>query len=110
MKFIGIDLGWSSGESGLCCLGWENHQLKILEIDRKQEINEILSWVDRWLPGSAPGAIAVDAPTIIPNPTGMRLPDRLTHKYFGRYHAGCYPANLQSRFAEKNRRIWLRVC
>jgi predicted RNase H-like nuclease len=28
--------------------------------------------------------IAVDAPTLIPNATGARVPDRLTHKYFGR--------------------------
>ena len=101
MKFIGIDLGWTSGESGLCCLGWENRQLQLLEVDRKQDVHEILAWVDRWLPRPDPGAIAVDAPTIIPNATGMRLPDKLTHKYFGRYHAGCYPANLQSRFAQK---------
>ncbi|NEP39979.1 MAG: DUF429 domain-containing protein, partial [Okeania sp. SIO2H7] len=35
------------------------------------------------------------------NAAGMRLPDRLTHKYFGRYHAGCYPANLNRPFAER---------
>lgn len=43
---------------------------------------------------------AVDAPTIIPNATGMRLPDKLSHKHFGRYHAGCYPANLNRPFAQ----------
>jgi predicted RNase H-like nuclease len=31
----------------------------------------------------------------------MRLCDRLTHKHFGRYHAGCYPANLGLAFAER---------
>lgn len=45
--------------------------------------------------------VAVDAPTIIPNQTGTRLPDRLTHKYFGKYHAGCYPANLGRPFAPR---------
>lgn len=44
--------------------------------------------------------IAIDAPTVIPNPTGMRLPDRLAHKYFGKYDAGCYPANQGRPFAE----------
>ena len=31
----------------------------------------------------------------------MRLPDKLTHKYFGKYHAGCYPANLSRPFAQR---------
>jgi predicted RNase H-like nuclease len=43
--------------------------------------------------------IAVDAPTLIPNATGMRDCDRLAHKYFGKYDAGCYPANRDRPFA-----------
>ena len=31
----------------------------------------------------------------------MRSPDRLAHKYFGKYHAGCYPANLGRPFAAR---------
>ena len=31
----------------------------------------------------------------------MRLADKLTHQHFGCYHAGCYPANLGLRFAER---------
>ena len=106
MKFIGIDLGWTSGESGLCCLVWENQQLQILEVDRKQDVNEILIWVDRWLPRPDPGAIAVDAPTIIPNATGMRLPDKLTHKYFGRDRAGSNENESSVSVYPKNCGIW----
>ena len=101
MKFIGIDLGWSSGASGLCCLNWENNQLQLIECDRKIATNEILTWIDRQISPTEPAIIAVDAPTIIINPTGMRLADKLTHKHFGRYHAGCYPANLSRPFAQK---------
>lgn len=101
MKFIGIDLGWQSGKSGLCCLNWENKQLKILDLDCKLDSEDILNWIDKCVPLSTPAMIAVDAPTIIPNQTGTRLPDKLTHKYFGRYHAGCYPANLNRPFAQK---------
>ncbi|MGF1542856.1 MAG: DUF429 domain-containing protein [Pleurocapsa sp.] len=101
MKFIGIDLGWVSGASGLCCLNWQDEQLEILELTTKLEIAEILTWIDKWIPSQEPGLIAVDAPTIIINPTGMRLADKLTHKYFGRYHAGCYPANLSRPFADR---------
>lgn len=101
MKFVGIDFGWVSGASGLCCLQWQEQQLQILDITTKLEIAEVFKWLDRWISSEESALIAVDAPTIIPNPTGTRLPDQLTHKYFGKYHAGCYPANLNRPFASR---------
>lgn len=38
---------------------------------------------------------------LYPNANGSRLPDKLSHKYFGKYHAGCYPANQNLPFAER---------
>ena len=102
MKFIGIDLGWKSGYSGLCCLQWEpEDRLTISDITVAQPLEEIFDWLDTWVAPTDSALIAVDAPTLIPNLTGTRLPDRLTHKYFGRYHAGCYPANLNRPFADR---------
>jgi predicted RNase H-like nuclease len=101
MKFLGIDLGWQSQPSGLCCLTWQNERLCLVELHRLKEISAILDWIDAHIGASEPGGIAVDAPTLITNATGMRLPDRLAHKYFGRYHAGCYPANLGRPFAAR---------
>lgn len=101
MRFLGIDLGWVSGASGLCCLEWQGNQLELLDLQRLEATEDLLNWVDRWLPAGEPGGIAVDAPTLIPNARGMRSPDRLAHKYFGKYHAGCYPANLNSPFAQR---------
>ena len=101
MKFIGIDLGWSSGASGLCCLNWENNRLQFIKCDRQQSLNDILTWIDTQVSPTEPAIVAVDAPTIIANLTGMRDADKLTHKHFGRYHAGCYPANLSRPFAQK---------
>lgn len=100
MKFLGIDFGWRSQPSGLCCLQWQDHSLQLEAFDRLDAIADILAWVDACA-GSEPAGIAVDAPTLIPNATGMRLPDRLTHQYFGKYHAGCYPANLNRPFADR---------
>lgn len=101
IKFLGIDLGWRSQPSGLCCLAWEDGQLHLLDLERLETIEEILNWIDTWAPAPESAMIAVDAPTLIPNTTGTRLPDKLTHKYFGRYHAGCYPANLGLPFAQR---------
>ena len=101
MKFIGVDFGWSSGASGLCCLEWKNNSLEIVDLRTLLKIEDILAWIDCWTSASLPALIAVDAPTIITNQTGMRLCDKLTHKHFGRYHAGCYPANLGLKFAPR---------
>ncbi|WP_416669986.1 DUF429 domain-containing protein [Egbenema bharatensis] len=101
MKCLGIDFGWQSQPSGLCCLEWHQGSMRLRDLVRLSEVPDILDWVDRWAGFDQPAIVAVDAPTLIPNPTGMRLPDRLTHKYFGRYHAGCYPANLGRPFAAR---------
>lgn len=101
MKFIGIDLGWRSQPSGLCCFEGKDNQLQLLDLDRKDAIADILTWINTWVSPTEPGIIAVDAPTLIPNVTGTRLPDKLTHKYFGKYHAGCYPANQSLAFAQR---------
>ena len=101
MKFIGMDLGWVSGPSGLCCLSFADGALVLEQLDRKDSLEECLDWLDKMLDAKTPAIVAVDAPTLIPNETGMRLPDRLTHKHFGKYHAGCYPANLSRPFAAR---------
>ncbi|MGB7417419.1 MAG: DUF429 domain-containing protein [Thermosynechococcaceae cyanobacterium] len=101
MKFLGIDLGWVSGATGLCCLEWRADHLHLVTLDCLLPLSEILAWVDQQVPSGKPGMVAVDAPTQITNQTGMRGCDRKAHQYFGRYHAGCYPANLNSSFAER---------
>ena len=101
MKFVGVDLGWQSGPSGLCCLEQNDDRLELRSLDRKATLSEVLDWIDSIAPASVPAMIAVDAPTLIPNKTGMRISDRLAHKRFGKYHAGCYPANLGRPFAQR---------
>ena len=109
MKFIGIDLGWRSGESGLCCLQFEGDCLQLVDVTRRLSLVDIFAWLDQWLEPEQGAMVAVDAPTLIPNQTGTRLPDRLTHQYFGKYHAGCYPANLGRPFAERTIAVGLAL-
>ncbi|NJN72819.1 MAG: DUF429 domain-containing protein [Limnothrix sp. RL_2_0] len=105
MRFLGIDFGWTSGASGLCCLDLRDQELAIAAFALILDPTEIMAWVDELLPLKMAGLVAVDAPTIIANETGTRLPDRLTHKYFGKYHAGCYPANLNRPFAPRTTKL-----
>jgi len=101
MLFIGADLGWQSGPSGLCSLVLQNDTLQIQSLCCQPTLEAVLGWVDKAAPAPVSAIIGVDAPLIIPNKTGMRSPDRLAHKYFGKYHAGCYPANQNSPFAAR---------
>lgn len=100
MQFLGIDLGWQSGGSGLCCLEMAPTGLQLMEFSCCDSREAVLAWIDAHIAVDAPALIAVDAPTLIPNATGMRLCDRLAHRYFGKYDAGCYPANQGRPFAE----------
>lgn len=99
MDFIGIDLGWQSGGSGLCHLRRTGTGLKLVNFDHCPSREAVLAALDRRVSPEQPALIAVDAPTQIPNATGMRLCDRLAHRHFGKYDAGCYPANQGRPFA-----------
>ncbi|BAZ28293.1 hypothetical protein NIES4074_07240 [Cylindrospermum sp. NIES-4074] len=101
MKFLGVDFGWKSQPSGLCCLELIDGKLQLLDLERLELIADILTWIDKSVQPDEPAIIAVDAPTLIPNATGSRLPDKLSHKYFGKYHAGCYPANQNLPFSDR---------
>lgn len=107
MKFAGIDFGWMSGASGLCLLEFspQKNSVAIASFALLLDPDEIVAWVDMVVPNPEAGLVAVDAPTIIPNENGTRLPDRLTHKCFGKYHAGCYPANLNRPFAPRTTKL-----
>ncbi|NEQ96547.1 MAG: DUF429 domain-containing protein [Cyanothece sp. SIO2G6] len=109
MKCFGIDLGWSSGASGLACLTWLNGQIAGIEFAHLMELEQIFSWIDQRLEPSESAVVAVDAPTLIPNQTGMRLCDRLAHQYLGKYHAGCYPANRNRPFAQRTLAVGLQL-
>ncbi|WP_041430564.1 DUF429 domain-containing protein [Synechococcus sp. PCC 6312] len=101
MYFLGVDLGWVSGASGLCSLAWDSSQLRLMDLRCEIDLEAVLAWVESWLPDNAPGLVAVDAPTLIPNATGMRTCDRQAHQRLGRYNAGCYPANQGLSFAAR---------
>jgi predicted RNase H-like nuclease len=98
MQFLGIDFGWTSQPSGVARLGLADGCLHLEELARLQEPRQVTDWVAAGAGGGA-AMVAIDAPTVIANATGMREADRAMHRYFGKQHAGCYPANLASPFA-----------
>jgi predicted RNase H-like nuclease len=96
--FIGVDLGWYGKPSGLASLALDGSDLRLLNVERLQEIDEILGWIQSEAgPGSA--VAAVDAPLVIRNHTGIRPAERSLNRDFRRFHAGCHAANLGRPFA-----------
>lgn len=100
MRFLGINFGWQGKPSGVAALQMKDGCLRLAAMERRTEMDCILSWVDRQA-RDEPAVVAVDAPTIINNQTGMRTADRMMHSLFGKYHAGCYPANLGRPYAAR---------
>jgi predicted RNase H-like nuclease len=90
MIFLGIDFGWMGKPSGLAML---DSRLRLKALERITALEDILAWV-RGHAKDGGAMIGIDAPTVVVNENGMRPVDRLMHKHYGRYHAGCYPANL----------------
>ena len=89
-RFLGLDLAWSEkNPSGLAALDRDGNLIE-LSSDRRGD-HEILTWVRAHLGDR--GAIAIDMPTIVRNPSGSRPCERALRIDFQRYGAAPYPAN-----------------
>lgn len=93
MRILGVDLAWGERKpDGVCALEVTARGAQVLASGLTRGDEELLAWVTAQA-GVGPALLAVDAPLVCPNPTGTRPVDRLTHVHFGRFHAGCHPAN-----------------
>jgi pyridoxamine-phosphate oxidase len=96
LRFLGIDFGWENQPSGVAALDWTGETLHLVALDRLATPKDVLRWVEAEATEST--GIGIDAPIVIPNATGMRIADRLAHSFFGKYHAGAYPASRARTF------------
>ena len=100
MRFLGVDLGWVNGATGLAALEFRSGVLHLVAIELAADHECVLAWI-RAQAGDGPALVAVDAPTIIRNPSGQRPGERLLNSAFRKYGLGCHPANLGRPFAGK---------
>jgi len=100
ITFIGIDLGWYGKPSGLASLALEGSELRLRNIARLEDVDEILCWIQAEAGGGSAVA-AVDAPLVIRNQSSIRPAERELNADFRRFHAGCHAANLGRPFAQK---------
>ncbi|WP_165821193.1 DUF429 domain-containing protein [Nocardioides gansuensis] len=87
--FLGIDLGWTTGSTGLALVDLDGAFVDSTTVKTDEEI---AAWVEG-LPAAVVVA-AVDAPLIVTNPTGQRVAEREITTAFGRFKAGTHPTNL----------------
>lgn len=92
MTFIGIDLGWVSQPTGLARLARTAVSYDIEALDRRATHADVLGWIDQQA-GAGPAMLAIDAPLVMPNTTGIRACERALNADFRRHHAGCHAAN-----------------
>jgi predicted RNase H-like nuclease len=100
MLFIGVDLGWVNGATGLASLEFHQGSLRLRDLSLAAQHSEVLAWIADQV-GDGPAMIAVDAPTIIRNATGQRSGERLLNAEFRKFGLNCHPANLGRPFAGK---------
>ncbi|MGO4784319.1 DUF429 domain-containing protein [Cryobacterium sp. W22_MBD10_FK3] len=94
-RFLGVDLAWAEGttakpanESGLACI---DDTGRVIDAGWARGIDEVVHWVQSMV---EPGAVlAVDAPLVVNNPTGMRDCERETGSRYGRWHVSANASN-----------------
>lgn len=88
---MGIDLAWGPrGRTGLAVVGSDGRYVDSAAVRTDDDI-------DCWLADRAPVTVAIDAPLIVRNPTGMREAERALSKDYAAFHAGTHPTNLGTR-------------
>src|SRR4051812_39812593 len=86
--FLGVDLGWSTGATGLAAV---DDTGRLTASARVKTDDEIAEWI-----AAQPSRVvvaAVDAPLIVPNMTGQRVPETLIGQAFGGFGASAHTSN-----------------
>ncbi len=88
MKYLGIDLAWSTGATGLALLNSNGNLVASGHVVTDTEIDR---WIDNM--AGAPLVVAVDAPLVVPNETGARDGEKQLASEFGAFGAGPYSSS-----------------
>lgn len=88
MQVAGIDLSWGSkARTGIAVTNAQGQLLRSTSIITDEELSQFLS-------GGSPAVVALDAPIVVRNASGMRECERLLSADFRRFHSGTHPTNM----------------
>ena len=105
MHFIGLDLAWGEKRpTGVAVLDDDG---RLVELSSRVSDDEIVAALASYADGEC--LAAIDAPLIVVNETGNRPCEAALNADFGRFEAGCHPANTgKPEFASGTRAA--RLC
>ncbi|GAA4267102.1 DUF429 domain-containing protein [Frondihabitans peucedani] len=100
MLFVGVDLAWAEGsatrpanETGLCVIDPAG---RVLDAGWERGVEAVASWILRaTTTGGEPQAavVAIDAPLVVPNATGMRESEKQVGRAYGRWKVAANASN-----------------
>lgn len=94
MRFIGIDLAWSSrNPSGVAVMEGDELGLHPVDVRTVTSLEEVVDLVRRSARPDVPVFVAVGAPLVVPNRSGGRKAEELVDMVFGQFEATPRPAN-----------------
>jgi len=89
VHFIGLDLAWGERRpTGVAVLDGDGH---LLDLSSRTDDDDIVEALAAYSDGDC--LVAVDAPLVVVNETGNRPCEAALNADFGRFEAGCHPAN-----------------
>ncbi len=92
---LGVDLAWGyKNPDGICSISIKNGKARLEQIGLSKGDSQLTEWIQNYVNKGSVLAM-FDAPLICLNKTGSRPVDRVFHRLFGKYKAGCYPVNQQ---------------
>ncbi|HEY0601405.1 MAG TPA: DUF429 domain-containing protein [Herpetosiphonaceae bacterium] len=93
MRFIGLDLAWSSrNPTGGAVIEGEATSGRLTHTALLGSDDQVLRFVQEQA-GDEPAIVAIDAPLSVPNQGGRRPAEVEITQMFARYHAGAHPVN-----------------
>jgi predicted RNase H-like nuclease len=94
-RFLGVDLAWAEGtaakpanETGLACI---DETGRVIDAGWARGTDDVAEWIDSV--GEPGSMLAIDAPLVVNNPTGMRLCEKETGRGYGRWHVSANASN-----------------
>lgn len=95
MRFIGLDLAWSTrNPTGAAVINGDATVGRLAATRLLGGDDEIIAFVQEQAQ-SDPALVTVDAPLVVPNATGRRPAEAEIAHVFAAYQAGAHPANRQ---------------
>ncbi len=94
-QIFGVDLAWGEKKpDGLAWITATGDSAHVRESALTHGDGALVEWITQRVGKRDRALVMVDAPLVIPNRTGARPVDKLTHVLFRKQHAGCHPAYL----------------